>query len=198
MTTEQSNRRLQARRELGLTRTREDVDTDLAISKEKLRHSKKELKSAEIKTSSSYRAVQSIAKYMDKYFLDPIIGFIFPAAGDFLSSILAVPYIYVSACKVRSLPLTLAVIFNVLRDIVLGLIPMWVGNIIDIFNRSYLQNARLIVGFVEDDRQIIEEVNRKSVWMGICIVIFCVLCYLLVKFAIVVAIWFKDLISSIF
>ena len=47
-------------------------------------------------------------------------------------------------------------------------------------NRSYLQNIRLIVGFVEDDKNIIDEVNRKAVKSAIMIGVFCFIIYLLV------------------
>ena len=147
----QSNRRRQAQRELGLTDEHEQAQLERALHQEEERQRKKELRRMEIEESSAYQATQTIAKWMDKYFIDPILGFILPAGmGDTLTSIFVIPYIYVAACKVRSFPLTLAVIFNVLRDVALGLIPFCIGDIIDTFNRSYVQNARLIVGFVEE------------------------------------------------
>ena len=90
------------------------------------------------------------------------------------------------------MPLTLAVIYNGLRDIAIGLIPLWIGNILDFFNRSYLQNIRLIVGFVEDDKEIISEVNRKAVKSAIMIGVFCFIIYLLVLLVIKVAGWIGD------
>ena len=190
----QSNRRRQAQRELGLTNEHEQAQLERALHQEEERQRKKELRRMEIEESSAYQATQTIAKWMDKYFIDPILGFILPAGmGDTLTSIFVIPYIYVAACKVRSFPLTLAVIFNVLRDVALGLIPFYIGDIIDTFNRSYVQNARLIVGFVEDDKSIIEEVNRKAFWTGVLILIFCAIIYLLVRLAIQVGSWIGSL-----
>ena len=190
----QSNRRRQAQRELGLTDEHEQAQLERALHQEEERQRKKELRRMEIEESSAYQATQTIAKWMDKYFLDPILGFILPAGmGDTLTSIFVIPYIYVAVCKVRSFPLTLAVIFNVLRDVALGLIPFCIGDIIDTFNRSYVQNARLIVGFVEDDKSIIEEVNRKAFWTGVLILIFCAIIYLLVRLAIQVGSWIGNL-----
>lgn len=190
----QSNRRRQAQRELGLTDEHEQAQLERALHQEEERQQKKELRRMEIEESSAYQATQTIAKWMDKYFLDPILGFILPAGmGDTLTSIFVIPYIYVAVCKVRSFPLTLAVIFNVLRDVALGLIPFCIGDIIDTFNRSYVQNARLIVGFVEDDKSIIEEVNRKAFWTGVLILIFCAIIYLLVRLAIQVGSWIGSL-----
>ena len=161
----QSGRRQRARQELGLDDAQEQYEIERAISKEEERREAKEMRRLEIEDSLSYKACMAINKYMDKYFLDPIIGLILPSFGDFLTSLLVWPFIYVAAFKVRSLPLTLAVIFNVLRDIAIGLIPFWIGDIFDAFNRGYLQNCRLIVGFVEDDQEVIDEVKRSE-WQG--------------------------------
>ena len=83
---------------------------------------------------SSYRIMVKTAKYMDQYYLDPLIGLIPGGVGDVLSSSLAMPFIYYSLCVVRSIPLTLAVIYNVLLDVLIGAIP-FVGNVLDIFKR---------------------------------------------------------------
>lgn len=193
----QSNRRRQAQQELGLVDEKEQAQDARAMQAEQERIRRKEERRMDIELSTSYQMTQTIARWMDKYFLDPLIGLI-PGLGDALSSLLVFPFIYVAAVKVRSLPLTLAVIFNVLRDMAIGLIPFWVGNILDFFNRAYLQNCRLIVGFVEDDREIIREVNRKAFWMGVGIVVCCFLIYWLVSIAIAATAWAFNFISSLF
>lgn len=152
----------------------------------------------EIRQSSSYKIVRNIAKWMDRFFLDPIIGFFAPGFGDTLSAVFVIPFIYVAAFKIRSLPLTLAVIFNMLCDVAIGLIPFWIGDILDVVNRSYTQNLKLIVGFVEDDRQIIREVNRKAVWFGVMIVVFCVIIYYLLKLVVYVSSIIGDFLSNLF
>lgn len=193
----QSNRRRQAQQELGLVDEKEQAQDARAMQAEQERIRRKEERRMDIELSTSYQMTQTIARWMDKYFLDPLIGLI-PGLGDALSSLLVFPFIYVAAVKVRSLPLTLAVIFNVLRDMAIGLIPFWVGNILDFFNRAYLQNCRLIVGFVEDDREIIREVNRKAFWMGVGIVVCCFLIYWLISIAIAATAWIFHFISSLF
>lgn len=193
----QSNRRRQAQQELGLVDEKEQAQDARAMQAEQERIRRKEERRMDIELSTSYQMTQTIARWMDKYFLDPLIGLI-PGLGDALSSLLVFPFIYVAAVKVRSLPLTLAVIFNVLRDMAIGMIPFWVGNILDFFNRAYLQNCRLIVGFVEDDREIIREVNRKAFWMGVGIVVCCVLIYWLISIVIAATAWAFNFISSLF
>ncbi len=149
-----------------------------------------------VEQSRTYRFLRMATKWMDRYYLDPILGFVIPGGmGDFLTSLLALPFIYVAACKVRSLPLTLAVVFNIICDLAIGLIPFCIGDMLDVFNRSYLQNMRLIVGFVEGDRKIVAEVNGKAVGTAVFIVVFCVIIYYLASLAVKAAGWGADFVS---
>lgn len=193
----QSGRRRQAQENLGLTSQEEQMDIERSIRKEEQRKAEKEMRRMEIEMSSSYRMVQGIAKFMDKYLLDPIIGFFVPGIGDILSSVLVLPFIHVSLFKIKSVPLTLAVIYNVLIDVLIGLIPFYIGDIIDVFNRAYLKNARLITGFVEDDKEVISEVNRKAAWMGFMILVLCVLIYFMVLLVMKLMDWLGGLWDSI-
>ncbi len=193
----QSGRRRQAQEDLGLTSQEEQMDIEKSIRKEEQRKAEKEKRRMEIEMSSSYRMVQGIAKFMDKYLLDPIIGFFVPGIGDILSSVLVLPFIHVSLFKIKSVPLTLAVIYNVLIDVLIGLIPFYIGDIIDVFNRAYLKNARLITGFVEDDKEVISEVNRKAAWMGFMILVLCVLIYFMVLLVMKLMDWLGGLWDSI-
>lgn len=190
-----SNRRRAAQEELGYNDTKEMESISHSIQKEEERKAAKAAKREEIEASASYRATQAIAKYMDKWHLDAFIGFLPGGFWDFLTQVLIFPYLYVSAVQVRSIPLTLAVIYNSLRDIAIGLIPFYIGNFLDFFNRSYLQNIRLIVGFVEDDKEIIDEVNRKAVRTAVLIGIFCIIIYLLVQAVITIVDWIGSLFS---
>lgn len=63
----------------------------------------------------------------------------------------------------------------------------------DLFNRSYIANLKLITGYVNDDKAVIHEVNRKATWSAIFIVILCVLIYFIVKWAIALGDWFISL-----
>lgn len=136
----------------------------------------------EIRKSKLYKSLDVITKVMDKYMLDPVIGLV-PGVGDFVASVFVIPFLYVSIFQVRSVPLTLALLFNVLKDIAMGLIPFWIGYVLDFFNKSYQQNMRLIMGFVEGDEETIRKVNKDAVWMGVWIVILCLVIYGLVLLA---------------
>ncbi|MFV0158263.1 DUF4112 domain-containing protein [Empedobacter falsenii] len=120
-----------------------------------------ELRREEIKSSYSFKLMKNISTVMDKFYLDPIIGLILPGIGDFITTFLALPSIQVSLFKVKSIPLTLAVIFNISKDVLIGFFPI-LGDIYDFFFKANLKNYTLIVGFVEGDEKIIKDVNRKA------------------------------------
>ncbi len=178
----ESSRRQQAQADLGMDFVREDQKREAALAKEQARVDKKKAKRQEMMDMSTYRYMVTTAKYMDKYYLDPILSFIPGGIGDVLSSFAAVPFIYFSLCKVKSIPLTLAVIYNILTDILVGAIP-FLGNIFDFFKRSYLANLRLITGYIEDDKKIISEVHKKAVTTAVLIVVLCGLIYMVVALA---------------
>ena len=69
---------------------------------------------------------------------------------------------------------------------------------LDVFNKSYIRNFKLIAGFVDGDRSVISEVNRKAVRMGVLIVALCVLIYFLVLLTIKVTTWLWGLIAGLF
>ena len=188
-----NSRRQQAQADMGMNFEREDRQRETALAKEQERQAEKEAKRDALMATTSYRIMDKTAKYMDKYFLEPIIGLIPGGVGDVLSSFLAIPFIYFALVQVKSIPLTLAVICNVLKDALLGSIPFFIGDIIDVFNRSYVANLRLITGYVNDDKAVIHEVNRKATWSAIFIVILCVLIYFIVKWAIELGNWIVSL-----
>lgn len=179
----ESSRRQNAASNVKITTIEEVKEAQKAINKEEERRRKKEEKRQELMSKTSFYLMDKIQTIFDKYFIDPIIGFFFPAVGDLTSGLLGLPYVYFALVHVKSIPLTLAVIYNILIDCLVGLIP-WVGDLIDIFHRAYRKNMKLIVGFVNDDKDIINEVRRKAVMTGVLICVLCFLIYLLVKFVI--------------
>lgn len=81
---------------------------------------------------------------------------------------------------------------------ILGLIPFGIGAVIDIFKKSYKKNYRLIVGFVEDDKDIISQVNRTAFKATILIAIFCVIIYYMVKWTIAIGSFMYNFIAGLF
>ena len=141
-----------------------------------------------IRNSVSYKLVHAIALWMDRRLLDPLIGLVLPGFGDALTSVLAVPYLYLSIVKLKSIPLTLAIVCNILLDVLIGLIP-YIGVVGDVFKRAFTRNAAMIKGYVEGDRAIMQEIDRKAVGMAFLIVILCGLIYAMVLAAVKIVEW---------
>lgn len=194
----ESSRRQQAQSDLGMNFEREDLKRNAALAKEQERVEKKQAKREQMMNRSSYRMMVKTAKYMDKYYLDPLIGLIPGGVGDTISSLLAFPFIYYSLCVVKSIPLTLAVIYNILMDVLIGAIPFYIGDILDVFKRSYVDNLKLITGYIEDDKEIINKVNKKAFWTAVFIVVLCWLIYVVISWAISLGTRVWDWIVSLF
>ena len=141
-----------------------------------------------IRNSASYKLVHAIALWMDRRLLDPLIGLVLPGFGDALTSVLAVPYLYLSIVKLKSIPLTLAIICNILLDVLIGIIP-YIGVVGDVFKRAFTRNAALIKGYVEGDKAIMQEIDRKAGGMAFLIVILCGLIYAMVLAAVKIVEW---------
>ena len=75
--------------------------------------------------------------------------------------------------------MTLAVINNSLRDVLLGMIPFFVGDIIDIFHRANTQNMKMVQGFVDGDETIIKDVNKKATQSAIVLIVMILLIILM-------------------
>ena len=141
-----------------------------------------------IRNAVSYKLVHAIALWMDRRLLDPLIGLVLPGFGDALTSVLAVPYLYLSIVKLKSIPLTLAIVCNILLDVLIGIIP-YIGVVGDVFKRAFTRNAAMIKGYVEGDRAIMQEIDRKAVGMAFLIVILCGLIYAMVLAAVKIVEW---------
>lgn len=141
-----------------------------------------------IRNSVSYKLVHAIALWMDRRLLDPLIGLVLPGFGDALTSVLAVPYLYLSIVKLKSIPLTLAIVCNILLDVLIDIIP-YIGVVGDVFKRAFTRNAAMIKGYVEGDRAIMQEIDRKAVGMAFLIVILCGLIYAMVLAAVKIVEW---------
>lgn len=141
-----------------------------------------------IRNSASYKLVHAIALWMDQRLLDPLIGLVLPGFGDALTSVFAVPYLYLSIVKLKSIPLTQAIVCNILLDVLIGIIP-YIGVVGDVFKRAFTRNAALIKGYVEGDKAIMQEIDRKAVSMAFLIVILCGLIYAMVLAAVKIVEW---------
>jgi hypothetical protein len=139
---------------------------------------KREQQRERLMENKAYQAMNGLTKYMDRYYLDALFGLV-PGWGDLLTILSAIPFVYFSAKVLKSIPLTLAVLNNSLRDVLLGMIPFFVGDIIDIFHRANTQNMKMVQGFVDGDEAVIKDVNKKATQSAIFLVIMIILIVLM-------------------
>ena len=126
-----------------------------------------------------YQTMNDITRYMDRYYLDAIIGII-PGWGDIITMFCVVPFIYFSTRVIKSIPLTLAIINNALRDVLLGMIPFFIGDVIDVFHRANTKNMAMIQGFVDGNVTVTKEVNQKAIQSAVILIILLILIALMI------------------
>ena len=158
---ENSRRRQRVEDSMEVISTRQYAAMDRAAEQEVARQEKKNRRREEIEMSSSYSMIKGIKTILDDWYVDAIVGLVIPGGiGDALSGSLSLPYLYISMFKVRSFSLTLAVLYNMLLDVILGMIPFYVGDVID-------------------DQETIRQVKRRAVYCFFMILVFIGLIYLL-------------------
>jgi len=154
-----------------------DKGSDAFNRKEEVRRQRREKEIRNLKASKAYKFISTVTTLADKYFLDALLGLV-PSVGDLVSSIFGLPFIYVTLFKVKSIPLTLAVIYNYLVDILLGSIPFFIGDAIDFFSKAHVKNLDLITHYVEGDKKTIGQVRSKALLTAFLIIILSVIIYL--------------------
>ena len=127
----------------------------------------KEIRKEALRNSKLYHHIKKVTQLADGYHLDFVIGLIPGGFGDILGGLFSLSHVYFGLFKLRSIPLTLALLNNMLRDVFLGMLPFYVGDAIDFFHKSNKKNMALIEGFVNDDKQIIQQVNKKAIQAAI-------------------------------
>lgn len=157
----------------------------------------REKKTRNLKESKTYRFLCTITLLADKYFLDAFLGFV-PSVGDLVSSVFGLPFIYVTLFKVKSIPLTLTVIYNYLVDILLGSIPFFIGDAIDFFCKAHVKNLDLITHYVEGDKKTIRQVRSKALLTAFLIIVLCVIIYFAFRLLAGVTEWTWCLIVTVF
>ena len=165
--------------------------------KEELRRQRREKEIRELKASKAYKFISTVTTLADRYFLDALLGLV-PSVGDLVSSIFGLPFIYVTLFKVKSIPLTLAVIYNYLVDILLGSIPFFIGDAIDFFSKAHVKNLDLITRYVEGDKKTIRQVRSKALLTAFLIIILSVIIYFVFRLLIGVTEWTWTLLIDMF
>ncbi len=87
--------------------------------------------------------VQKLARVMDHFLVDPLIGLVLPGIGDAIGSVIGF-YIVAVAWRRRVSPVIIArMILNLGLDMVLGILPI-VGDALDFSFKANQRNAKLL------------------------------------------------------
>ena len=87
--------------------------------------------------------LRTFAKVFDDYFLDPILGFVFPGVGDLVSSMLGLWIVSVAVRKQLAPVVIARMILNLAIDAVVGAIPI-LGDLADIAFKANDKNLTLL------------------------------------------------------
>lgn len=87
--------------------------------------------------------VRKIARTLDTYMVDPLIGLVLPGAGDLLGSMLGL-YTVALAVRRKLSPVIIArMLLNLALDAVLGVVPL-VGDLTDLAFKANTKNVALL------------------------------------------------------
>ena len=136
----------------------------------------------ELASHPIYKLMESTTKYMDRYYIDPILSILPAPISATVEMAFNVTFLYFTILVARSIPLTLAIIVNTLVDMVIGAIP-YIGVVLDIVKRSYRDNFNMITGYMLGDQKIVHEVKRKCVFSVLAIVILLIMLFFAFQFS---------------
>ena len=85
-----------------------------------------------------------------------------------------------------------------LASFLVGVIPFFVGDVIDFFHRANIQNMQMIQGFVDGDETIIKQVNQRAWQSAVVLIIFLLLIALMIWALVSFGSYLYSLVASIF
>ncbi|HXU68287.1 MAG TPA: DUF4112 domain-containing protein [Polyangia bacterium] len=89
------------------------------------------------------RAAETIAKWMDDRFLDPILGFALPGVGDVIGSVLGLYVVGVALRRRLPLVTVARMLVNLGVDGIVGAVPV-AGDLFDVAWKANRKNVRLL------------------------------------------------------
>jgi hypothetical protein len=85
-----------------------------------------------------------LAEWLDDRYIDPVLGFLLPGAGDLLTTLIGL-YPVVVALRHRMPAIVVArMMKNLAVDLLLGAVPL-VGDVFDFFHKAHRKNADLLL-----------------------------------------------------
>jgi hypothetical protein len=123
---------------------------------------------------------EKIAYWMDRRYIDPILGFVLPGAGDAIGAGIGLLGIY-AAFRLKAHPVVIArMLIHLAIDSAIGAIPI-LGAVVDIFYRAHTRNLALL-------RTRDVRVPRPSDWLAVGGAALLLLLAMLLPIGIVIAI----------
>jgi hypothetical protein len=92
--------------------------------------------------------VRTVARVLDRFYLDPLIGLFIPGGGDVLGSLLGVYTVMIAARRKLSPVIIARMLMNLAADAVIGFIP-FVGDLFDLGFKANQRNLNLLEEAVE-------------------------------------------------
>ncbi len=87
--------------------------------------------------------VQTLARVLDRYAVDPIVGFLVPGAGDLAGSLLGLYAVAIALRRRMSPAIVARMLLNLSIDALLGAVPL-VGDLFDLGFRAHERNVQLL------------------------------------------------------
>lgn len=113
-----------------------------------------------LRSTKLYRTTRTITHIMDRWMLDPLLGVV-PMLDTTVGIAMTGIHLHFAVKHLGSWRLALAVLYNFLLDTTVGIIPL-LGDVLDIFSRSYIRSQRLIDGYIDGNSDIIKKINTQS------------------------------------
>jgi uncharacterized protein DUF4112 len=88
--------------------------------------------------------VKRMARILDHYLVDPLIGLVLPGAGDLIGSLLGLYTVSVAIRRKMSPVIVARMLMNLALDALVGVVPL-LGDIADIAFKANERNVKLLV-----------------------------------------------------
>ena len=87
---------------------------------------------------------------------------------------------------------------HLLASFLVGVIPFFVGDVIDFFHRANIQNMQMIQGFVDGNEAIIKQVNQRARQSAIVLIVLLLLIALMIWALVSFGSYLYSLVASLF
>ncbi len=101
--------------------------------------------------------VERVAHWMDRRYLDPVIGFFLPGVGDALGAVIGLYGVYLARKLGYPKVILARMMINLGLDSLVGAVPI-LGAVFDVFHKAHLRNLKLL-------QQRPERSSHKSDWL---------------------------------